>query len=304
VLHICKVLPWDDLRILLAVSRTLSITGAAARLGVDPSTVSRRIRGLEETTHAKLLLRTPQGVALTEAATQLAAHAEGMEALAALAEREALGRALTLSGTIRVAAPEGLASSWLTPVLARFLARWPEVELRVVASEATANLALREADVSLRISHAPSPTSVGRRVAKVARAHYASADLLARETEADLPWVAYLHDPSDPHTPTWKRDPTSARRVVYRVGSPPMLLAAARAGMGVAQLPCFLGDEAPELRRIEAPHLDEAMDLWLLAHPDVRSEPRVRAFLDHVGAALDADRDLFEGRVPLGTNGP
>ena len=142
-------------------------------------------------------------------------------------------------------------------------------------------------------------SSIARRLAEVATAAYASADYLQGRGRADpkgLDWLAPDDSLAHLGSARWIASEIEPERIVFRASSLLGLLAAARAGMGVAPLPCYLGDRDPALRRVLAPRPEMASALWLLTHPELRRTIRIRVVLDHLADGLKAHRRLFEGR--------
>ena len=147
---------WDDYRYFLAVARTGRLSAAGKQLGVDHATVGRRVKALEESLDTKLFDRSPQGYSLTDAAQRLIGVAETMESGAVFAQAELGGQHKTISGTIRVGAPEGLATSFIAKCAAELCRKHPELEIQIVALPRTFSLSKREADIAIAVS---PPTS-------------------------------------------------------------------------------------------------------------------------------------------------
>lgn len=149
---------WDDLRIFLAVARAEGLSGAGRRLGLDAATVGRRIARLETATGARLFAKSPQGYALTDAGARLLPHAEAAEA-AAVAGAEALSGATgTLTGQLRIGAPDGCANYLLPQVCAALCDAHPGLDIQIVALPRVFNLSKREADLAITVS----PPKAGR----------------------------------------------------------------------------------------------------------------------------------------------
>jgi Transcriptional regulator len=134
---------WDDLRFFLEVSRRGRLVGAAQRLGVDHTTVSRRIASLEQALNTQLFDRTPNGYSLTEAGRRLLAHAENVENTAQAIQADLAGENLELSGSVRVSGPEGFMVKILLPKVPEFRLRHPDIELEIVTSSRYASFTCR-----------------------------------------------------------------------------------------------------------------------------------------------------------------
>ena len=293
---------WDDLRFFLAVARAGSLAGAAQALGVNHSTVFRRIQGFEERLGVRLFDRHREGYALTLAGEEMRDAAERVDEEIAAADLRIGGHDLRLGGPLAVTTTDTLMVRFLAGALAGFQAAYPGIELTVLLDSQMFNLSRRQADVAIRPTLQPPETLVGRRVADLAFAVYGSPGYLdANPAGDDLTrhrWL--LPDDSLAHLAAtrWLRKSLAGVPVALRSNNLAGLLAGAVAGMGLALLPCFMADPDPALRRVAPPVAEAASALWLLTHADLRHTQRVRAFMEHMGDALAARRDLLEGRSP------
>ncbi len=302
-------LDWDDLRIFLAVARAGSLRGAARALRINHATVDRRLRGLEGALGSALFERRPEGLVPTAAGEALQEPAEQVEAQLFAARRRLDGRDTALAGRLRLSLPHALMEAFLAEELARFAALHPGIELEVELTDSFSDLARREADVSLRMAHdldaEHEDAVIGRRLLRYAKTAYAAPALLQRVALRDP--AACAAEPAacwlgwSPHhgSASWPREtdfPDLPLR--HRFGSHALQVAAARAGLGVSLLPCFLGDRTPGLRRVPGAAVRPDRSLWLLLHRDLRHTARVRAFLDFVAPAVLSHRALLEGEAP------
>lgn len=292
---------WDDLRVFLALSREGNLTATARRLEVSHPTVARRIKSLEDTIGARLFDRLPDRFVLTGAGEQLLADAQSMEQAAEAIHRRSAGLTDTAHGTVRISAGEAM-----TAFLARHLPRLRRnlqcVEFELTASHLLANLSRREADLLIREQVPDLASIVTRRLGRVAYAAYGSPDLAVadttRETLRRLPWIGFDDDHNYMPGQSWVLELLEGARPGVRVNNWLVLQEAARAGAGLAVLPCYLGDGDPALRRL-GPILDEvAADQWLLVHRDLRDLPRVRAVMDVLVELFQEERAAIEGRRP------
>lgn len=287
-----------DLRLVLAIGDAGTLLGGARALGIDHSTAFRRLNSLEERLGVRLFVRARDGYAPTAAGEAMIEVAREVDADIAGLERKLAGADLRPSGTVRVTITD-TAIDLLTPVFVAFRRSQPAIDLEVAVANQFFALSRREADVAIRPSADVPEELVARRVATVATAPYASPEYLASHTGRDLAahdWLA--PDDSLWHlgSAQWLRRNVPPERIVFRASSLVALQAAARAGLGVAPLPCFLGDVDPALTRLRAPFDEMATSLWVLIHPDLRRAARIRAFVEFVAAALEERRPLIEGR--------
>lgn len=290
---------WDDFRTVLAVCREGTLSGAARLLGVNHSTVFRRINALEEKLGVRLFERLPEGYAMTEAGESVREAGERIENEVLGLSRKLIGRDLGLHGTLRVTAPDAFAIKLLTPLLVQFSRQYPGIQLELSMANHYLDLTRREADVAIRATMTPPESAIGRRLcALVTTVYGASPYLEAKQADHALEQYAWLMPDDDlaqlPFA-RWLKKHFPTASIVYRSNSLLGLFEAAKRGMGIAPLPCFLGDPESGLQRLIEPPDALASELWLLSHPDLRRTARVRALMDFLSEAIDAERTLIEG---------
>ncbi len=290
---------WDDLRTVLAIGRAGSLSGAARILRVSHPTVFRRLNQIERRLGVRLFERKRFGYTLTVAGEELVAVAERVEADVAVVERRLAGQDLRPSGTVRVTTTDTLVGL-LTPVFAEFRAAHAGIELDLIVSSEVLNISRRDADVAIRPSRQVPENLIGRKASEIGMAVYGHQRLLAGRRRdvalADYPWVGPDESLSYLPLARWLRERRLDERLVYRTNTLLGCREAARGGIGLAVLPCMLGDPAPELVRV-GPLLDELRgELWLLTHRDLRDVVRIRVFLDFVTEALRGLRSVLAGR--------
>jgi len=285
---------WDDLRIFLAVARAGSISGAATRLGVQHSTVSRRLRALEERLGTRLIERKTSGNELTEAGEDLQLSARKIEAEILEFEGARSGEDTGAAGELRITAINNMASSVLMPVFARFSAAYPDIELHVQVSNKFVRLAERDADIAIRLTNTPLDTLIGTRLTTVASAVYGARAYCARVQagEAQEKWLGI--ECCGFHM-SWTKDACPEHDHNFYVDDTLLTLAALRVGAGLAYLPCFMGDSEPSLVRVRAPEPRHDLGLWLVYHRDLRRARRVQLFREHMQREFADLRGLFEG---------
>jgi len=296
-----SALEWDDLRVVLAVFREGTLSGAARSLSVTHSTVFRRLGAIEERIGVRLFERFRDGYSPTPAGETAAAAASRLEHEVVTLERELSGQDLRPSGTVRLTTTDTL-GALLMRHLTAMRALHPEIQLEIVISNAMANLTRREADIALRPTPAPSELLVGRRVADIAHAIYGSRAYLSLRDGKDFSahdWIGLDDTLASTVIGRWMHLNVRATQIVCRVDALPALRDAADAGVGLAMLPCYVGDLAPALRRVTPRALPEPRSaLWLLTHDDLKRTARIRAALDFLAKALVSERALLEGKRP------
>ena len=289
---------WDDLRIFLAVAREGSISGAAKRLAVQHSTVSRRLRSLEERLATRLIERKTSGFALTEAGEELKLSASKIEVEILEFEGALGGQETGATGELRVTAINNMASSVLMPMFTSFSQNFPDIELHVQVSNKFARLAERDADIAIRLTNAPTDTLIGTRLTTVASAVYGARDYCAsvQACTTELKWLGI--ECCGFHI-SWTKEACPEHDHNLFVDDTLLTLAALGQGAGVAYLPCFMGDADPSLVRFRPPEQKHDLGLWLLYHRDLRRTKRVTLFREHLLAEVVSAAPLFDGRAPL-----
>ena len=287
---------WDDLRYALAVAEGGSLSAASRRLGVNHSTVYRRLGALESELGTRLFDRDSGQLTPTAAGEDLLQSARRVDADLQALDRRLAGRDSSLSGSLRLTAPDDIALDLLLAPLADFRAAYPGVALEVVIDNRMLSLTRREADLAVRPTSQPPETLVGRRVGALGSAIYGGRNLRAAPEEG--PWIAWDEDAGPPALHRWMAKHVAPETIAYRSNSLLHQLAACRAGMGLAVLPCFLGDAALDLTRQGPPEPGLVTDLWLLTHPDLRRTARIRALMEHLDAALRPLAPRLAGEAP------
>jgi DNA-binding transcriptional LysR family regulator len=288
---------WDDLRIFLAVSRHGLISRAAAELGTDPTTVSRRVQRLEQATGQTLLERHRDGSRLTAAGRRIAERAAAMEDASAALTNDSQRR-----GLLRVSAAEGFGTWFVAHHLAAFARSHPEIEVELVASSGFLDPSRRETDIAILLAKPRRGPLVTRKLSDYTLGLYASRETVEASGPvlevADLrnqlligyipdliyaPELNYLHE-IGPGLQAQLR--SSSINAQYR-------LVAAGAGIGV--LPSFIGDADPELVQI-LPTIRIQRSFWLSLHREARHRPPVRAFMDWLVESTKLHQSLLLGR--------
>jgi DNA-binding transcriptional LysR family regulator len=299
---------WNEPQLVLAVQRASSLTGAAKALGIDHSTAFRRLNALEARLGVRLFEWLPGGAyQATPAGERMAAAAGRMEEEALAIDRDIAGRDHRLSGRLRVTSSETLAYRKLTGHLATFRQTHPGIVVELVIDNRVLNLSRREADIALRPMRPKEGDLWGRKLADVAWTVYGAASCLARGGAISSPndlgrhaLVGWEETAGGIMAADWLNRMAPDDAFVYRTNSLVNQFTAAKAGIGLALLPCYLGDEDEGLvRALSDPVPDLVGELWLVTHADLKRTARVRAFFDIVGEGLARERDLFGGQGRL-----
>jgi DNA-binding transcriptional LysR family regulator len=290
-------LDWTSLRHFLELARTGSLSRAARALGVDRNTVARRVSALEAELGLPLFERGPQGWTRTPAGEELAALASRVEEDVLAVARRADAHDPAPAGTVRLTTATHLSAHLLVPALPALRARHPAVVLEIAADQRTFDLTKREADLALRMGRPRDAGLVTRKLSDVAYRLYASrAYLSGRRAAVDLREDVFVtFDESLASTPQerWLRS-LGEPRVAFRCNSTASLVAAARAGVGVAVLPCFVAEGDRELLALDGPE-PARHELWMLVHHDLRRTPRVKAVIEWVDELVARARPALCG---------
>ena len=296
-----KHLAWDDFRLVKAVAEARGMPRAAAELGINHSTVFRRLGQIEEALGTTLFERHRTGYALTPAGEEMVALAQRLDHDITSFTRKIAGQEIAPEGELRVTTNDSLLIHLLTPLLRKFRATCPDVRLDVVLANQALNLSKRDADVAIRATDNPPENLVGRRVAKIAWALYGRASDLQGNGQPDQAellereWVSLGDNLATLKAVQFVQRHVAPERIVYKVNTVLGLAEAIECGVGIGHLPCFIGEARAGLARLSAPEPDFAADLWLLTHPDLRHSARVRVFLDFLAAELGKQRSFIEG---------
>jgi DNA-binding transcriptional LysR family regulator len=296
------MLSWDDFRYVKAVAGGRSLAAAADHLGVNHSTVFRRLAQIEGRLGSRLFERSRSGYTLTPCGEEMVRLAEQMESEIVSFERQVTGRDLRPSGELRVTTNDALLAYILPDILVGFRRAYPEILLDVLISNQSLNLTRRDADVAIRGTYRAPDTLVGRRVATFGCAVYGPGAAGNGLSDPDHlvqsgGWVGLNEHLAGTRMAKWLRDHVPAERIVYRVNSVLGLAEAVAAGIGFGLVPCFLGSSVSNLAQLSLPIAGIGADLWLLTHPDLRQTARVRAFMDYASAELGKKRKFIEGEA-------
>jgi len=287
---------WSDARVFLAVCARRSLIEAAKELAMHPSTVGRRLSALEAALGAKLFRRGPTGLAPTRAGEEALAIAEQMAAVASRFEGRIHGRDRAAEGFVRLTTAESFARAFLAPRLAAFFQRHPRIELSIHTDARVLSLSRREADVALRNFRPAQPSLVTRKIARVAFAPYASPSYVSQRGNGPDAYLGLEGELAQMPDADW---PQERRGRPYALGSNSraFLESAAAGGLGVAVLPCYLGDGRADLVRVGAPSAALVRDLWLVVSEEQKDLARVRAVVDFVIEQVEGAKDVLMGRV-------
>jgi len=291
---------WDDLQSFLAVARSGRLTLAARRMGVDHTTLGRRLQSLERALGANLFERHATGYSLTAQGESLLASAEAMEGLAMTIMEDLAGSSGSLSGAVRIGTPDGFGSFFLAPRIGQLAARHPDLEVQLVAMPRLFSLSKREADIAISLAQPDAGRLHGRKLTDYELGLYAARTYVAANppiaSVADLPghrFISYIDDLL--YTPELDYLPQISRDIRPQLKSASLVaqFRAVEAGAGIAVLPCFLVDGHADLVRLLPTEVSLIRSFWLLIHSDLRHLSRVRVTAEFIAEEVRRNSRLF-----------
>lgn len=294
---------WNDLKYLLAVARHQGTAAASRALGVNQSTVQRRLVELERGLGQALVQRHPSGYRLTAFGERLLPLAQQVEqSVAALTQQvEAFQR--DVSGVVRITCPEPLVYRLSnSTLLDRFRTRYPALQVEFVTSDKYLDFARGEVDIALRSGDTEDNALVGRKVGDSLWAVYASPKYIARRGQPNgvqalqgHDWVGFDDTMAKHRAATWLQQVAPKAHIVATNNSVLGVVYSAKAGVGLAALPTALGDAEPDLVRVLGP-VPELARIWrVLTTPELRHTPRVAALFDFLVDEVEALRPIITG---------
>lgn len=283
---------WDDLRFFLAVQQHGTVSAAGKALGVNHTTVSRRLAALEQRLRTRLFDRTPDGYQLTQVGEDMLELATQMEETANAIDRKAAGRDADLQGKLVVTMPYDVANIIVVPGFREFLQTYPGIDVELKTTRELVDLSARDADLAIRLTDRPPDYLVGRKLLPLRHGIYAHPAY----------WQTHRETPSlilfpGSETPDWASEYFPEADVVLRTDNVSTMLAAVEAGLGIARLACFVADENPAVRRLDLELTPSDWGVWSLNHVDLRSTARVRVCREFLQELILSKRELILGET-------
>ncbi len=277
---------WNDYQYFLRVALLGSLKQAAEAMGVNHSTVFRRINSLEEKMDVRLFERLRTGYVLTEAGEEILGQVQRIEDRIHAIDRKLLGKDIRLSGTVKISTTDTLGYYWLPPYIRQFKQEYPRIVIDIDIKTRFTNLSKREADIVIPTVNEQPDYMVGRELSSIIVGLYASTEYVARygkpkkvgdlsshrmllpnEALAGLPLINWLRRYVPSHTIAASSDKLTG---LYKI---------AQQGLGIAPLPHYVGDPDPDLVKVMEVPKRFHRTIWILTHPDLRHTARIRAFM-------------------------
>jgi DNA-binding transcriptional LysR family regulator len=291
---------WDDLHVFLSVARAGQIARAARVLGVDATTVGRRLRRLEQALGTILFEQTRDGQILTEAGGRLAEQVENMAQIAGgISRRTPAG--LEVAGPLRISVSEGFGTWFVANHIGKFAAAYPKVMVDLVASIGFLNPLRGETDVAIMLGQPRRGQLVTRKLANYRLQIYASQHYLAAHAPITRPdqlfghaLIGYIPDIIYAPELRYLDEVWPGLEAQIRSSSINAQHRLAATGAGLAVLPCFIGDADPTLS-VVLPEISVTRSFWLVTHPETRKLPRIRRFVEWLLATTEAHKGDLMG---------
>ncbi|NUB45935.1 LysR family transcriptional regulator [Fertoebacter nigrum] len=283
---------WDDMQYFLALARHGQLTGAARHLGASHVTVARRIDRLEAALHQRLFERSARGYALTASGRRMVEAAERMEeASGGVQPGQSVGQGL--SGTLRLAVPEGFSAFFSQTILPRFIDRFPSLSLDLITMTQVLSLSRREADLTVTLGQVGRGAYLSEHLADYRLRIYAARDYLDRHpvirSRDDLPahrFLGYIEDMLFAPGLDYLNEVHPALRPVFKSSSIFNQLTAVQQGLGLCVLPCYLARRDAGLVPVLPANISLVRSYWLTCHADTRQTRRERTVISFLAGEM------------------
>ena len=289
-------LDWNDIPLLLTLADNGNMSQTARLLGLDVSTVSRRVAAAERALDLRLFIREPGGYKPSDAGRVLVSHAEAIYDRVQTMLLDTRAEAEGMSGPVRVTAIDVLFSHWLVPRLPELLQEHPGLQMHLIAGNHDVSFARREADLAIRLARPNHDAALRmRKVGEIGFAVYGARRRKPppRERWPELPWLAYGEELARLPEMQWLQ--RLGPKQLVRVSSVATMVHACESGLGLALLPCVVGDRVGLSRLEPAPALYR--DLWLLSHRDAGQVARFRYVAAWLARLFAADAAALRGNA-------
>jgi DNA-binding transcriptional LysR family regulator len=296
-----KSMEWDDLRIFLQVARSGQMTSASRALGVDHSTISRRIVRLEEQLNVTLFDRAGKRLRMTEEGKKLLSATETLESVILRDVMNLNESSATISGHVRIGTMEGFGALYLAPRLPKLLQDHPELDIELVALPRSYSLASREVDLAITVNRPATGSVRFKKLTPVTLGIYGSKSYFEKhkkpESLEDLKrhlWCGYIMDLLFTEELYFLKFEETVIQPRYRTTSSIVQMEAICAGSVIGVLPCFMAKQRSNLERILPQQVSIERSFWLSLHEDLGNLFRVRFVMEEIERLVMRDRNLFQ----------
>lgn len=293
---------WDDLRYILSVYDHGSALAAAKKLGVNASTVQRRVGRFETQNNVRLFERLQSGYNPTSECEALVSASRDIDESVARINRELLGRDLRFEGRLAVTSTDTFINTFMARHLDDFHQLHPNITVELTLTNSRLNLSRQDADIAIRPSLNPQDTLIGQRVANLGFGIYASKELAEALPSAPVlsdlvnqKWLGVGEALSGAPSYTWMQEHIPTSSWWLSVDTYPSMAICTSQSLGLAILPCMIADPKPDLQRLNCPWFELSTPVWVLTHPEIKNAARIRVFMDHITKAIRKERAVLEG---------
>jgi DNA-binding transcriptional LysR family regulator len=291
---------WDDLQAFLAVARSGRLTEAARVMGVEHTTLSRRITRLEEALGAKLFDRRPTGYDLSPEGEQLLPRAEEIESAALGIWSDRVDPVVGLTGSVRIGTPEAFGTFCLAERIGELSAQHPGLSIELVATPRAFSLSKREADVAIGLSRPATGRLHARKLGDYELGLYGGREYLSKtgvpEDQAGLHrhrFISYIDELVFAPELDYFEAALPGLHPALRISNVITQMSATSAGAGLCILPCFMADKRPDLVRVLPGGIAIVRSYWLLTHSDMLGLKRIKIASEFVTSVVRAARPAF-----------
>ena len=292
---------WDDLKYLLALSRGGTLTAAAESLGVNQTTVSRRLERLESALGVALYERVDQHFLLTPEGEGALKWASQMEQSALTLTQQLMNETQAPEGTVRVTSVPLFIANVIAPHLQQFHQRYPKIRVELVGADSDLNLSRREADLAIRFARPTKGQMVIKKLGELGFAAYVSTAKQSDELALnDYSWVGY--DEKLQHFPEaqWLANLVPPEQWGATATDVASLIELVQSGLAAAVLPCISGDASKDLIRLTGENPVSFREIWLLSHPESRKARRIQLFSEWLQDLIQTQEKRLLGYLPRG----
>lgn len=290
---------WGDLQYVLAVANEGAVAAAARSMGVNHSTVLRRINAFEDRHKVRIFHKLPTGYKLTAEGQLLLDSALSIESTVKTLERKIFGQEMKLEGVIRLTTTDALLRLVLARHLVTFHRLHPKIQLELSVTSRLLNLSHLDADVAIRPAKELPDSVKATRLCKIAFGIYGEPDYInslngKHPLESAL-WLGKAPTLIHKNGSRAISEAIAEEKIVFKADSYEPLLIAAEQGIGLAYMPCFIGDSSEKLQKVDVEVEHNGIDLWMMAHSDLKHSARVKAFFDFMEEEIHSDHNRLAG---------
>lgn len=277
---------WQDLKTFLEFSNNLNLSKTAVSLGVDHSTVARRIKNLEQSLGVQLLERTNKSARLTSSGIIIAESGKAMFDTELKIKRDIARLDPDMQGKVRISAPPSFSKIIIPSIITEIVQSFPALQIDINASLTHADLNAMEADIAIRLSKPHEPNFIPVKVGDFGFKLYGTFDYLKHTATDNMRYIAYPDDYNHYPQQKWILEKFEKEKIVIQSEDIFVQAEAAKLGLGLALLPDYVANEYPDLMSVPMKYHYPKREIYIIIHEDMRSTPKYRAVFDLLKARL------------------